>query len=209
MDCTNRRGYAADPADGVMGPSTRYAIQAYRRQHQLGASACITANLLERLNIGTPGSTTASAGGGIAVSSCIKYILRLYNDFSEGNYTTNPSWTADAGTWDASAGKGLVSQVNQSAQENPGDQITRSLLGQAIGVNLGQVAAVSQGADLTNAFKVEISVLGNVNDQVRMHLSPYIGNDTGSGYGLSFDETANNQLSILVRTGGQTRTVAF
>jgi peptidoglycan hydrolase-like protein with peptidoglycan-binding domain len=204
----NSRGYAAGPADGVMGPSTRNAIQAYRRQNQLGASASITANLLESLNIEASGSATASTDSGSAASGGIEYTLRMSDDFSDGNYTTNPAWAVGAGAWEASAGQGLVSQVNQSAQENPGDQIIRGLLGQALGVNLNQVAAISQSADLSNAFKVETSVLGNVNDQVRMHLGPYIGNDIGSGYRLSFDETANNRLSILARNNGQTRTVA-
>ena len=83
------------------------------------------------------------------------------------------------------------------------------MLAQALGVNLSQVTAASQGAEPFNAFTVKTSLLGNVNDRLQMHLGTYLGIEIKNGYRLSFDETASNQLSILVRTCWKTRTVAF
>ena len=44
--------------------------------------------------------------------------------------------------------------------------------------------------------------------RVLINLRPHIGNVSVRRFRLSFDDTANNQFSILVRTNGQTRTVA-
>ncbi len=188
----NERGYSAGPADGVMGPSTRSAIQAYRRDNGLDSSADVTADLLESL-----------AGGAPPAPAAPNYAIVMSDDFEDGDYTVNPSWSVHSGTFRVADGY-LIAEVPQGV----GEQAVVGVLGQALGVNLGGIGAIAQGNDIANGFEIRTQLLGAANRADSMHLGPYLGNDIVSGYRLVYEKDANNRLSLVANSGGTTTTLA-
>lgn len=206
----NARGYSAGPADGVMGPSTRRAMQAYRRDQGLPAAEGVTAELLESLE-----KTPVAAAKPKAPEKTEPVMRRVFrDDFTDGNFTSNPAWRVAAGTFSVTDGAlttAVPSLDKPQSAEDVGGALLRGVLGQTLGVDLGggrATAAIYQPSSLPDAFEIRTTVAATAADLVRMHLGPYQKRDVSVGYRLVFDEKANDRLAIVARADGASRTVA-
>ena len=199
----NSKGYNAGPADGVMGPSTRNAISSFGRSNGLGSSVDITEPLLTKLDL----STGAAAG---TTTPVVGYTLAMSDNFSDRDYIDNPIWAVHSGEFSAASGY-LSTRAPATTAGSAAQAGIAGMLGQVLGVPVSgpaTVAAIAQGANFANAFKIETTLLGAGNENVAMHFGPYFGDDLASGYRLYFNQTQNNSLSLLVQSGGRSVTLA-
>lgn len=209
----NALGYTAGPADGVMGPATRTAIQEFRSDNDLASSTTITQSMLDSFETAkAKGDATTTAGatdnGAYIPGRTAGVVMR--DDFEDGDFESNPTWRVFAGQFQVRNGflsvKLAQPGANNAAEAN-NQQAVSGFLRQALGVRVPsqeQVAAISQGTNIPNAFKIELTLLGSAKSLVQMHLGPYVGNDLTTGYRLVFDQESNNRIALVRRTNGQT-----
>lgn len=207
----NDLGYAAGPADGVMGPATRRAIQEFRADNDLDVSTAITQSMLDAFASAKPKSATADAGG---ASTDGPYIpgqttgVIMRDDFEDGDFTRSPAWRVFAGEFQVRNGFLSVKLAQPGAAPTTNAQPdVSSFLRQALGVRVAaedQVAAIAQDTAIPNAFKLETTLLGSSKSTVQMHLGPYVGSDITTGYRLVFDQESNNRIALVRRIGSQT-----
>jgi len=209
----NALGYTAGPADGVMGPATRTAIQEYRADNNLAASTAITQPMLDSFKTAKAKSsatttTTAADNEPYIPGQTAGIVMR--DDFEDGDFTAKPAWRVFAGEFQVRNGflsvKLTPPGANTTANAN-NQQAVSGFLRQALGVRVpaeDQVAAISQGTNIPNAFKIETTLLGSAKSLVQMHLGPYVGNDLTNGYRLVFDQESNNRIALVRRTNGET-----
>lgn len=211
----NALGYSAGPADGVMGPATRTAIQDYRKDNSLPPSTAITQSMLDSFDTAkAPSGTTTTAtetgtGNGAYIPGKTAGVV-MQDDFEDGDFTSNPPWRVFAGEFQVRNGflsvKLTPPGANNTTNSN-NQQAVSGFLRQALGVRVpsqDQVAAISQGTNIPNAFKIETTLLGSAKSLVQMHLGPYVDNDLTNGYRLVFDQESNNRIALVRRTNGQT-----
>jgi len=201
----NARGYSAGPADGVMGPSTRRAIVAYRKANGLGTSDDVTQDLLTSLEQKPAGGETKPEPEPARPETSYKVVMS--DAFRDGDLTNGPVWSVYAGRF--------VVQNNELvnvdiAPSTGGQNIFTGILGQALGVKqqaTGAAAAIVEGTDMDNAFRVRTTLRAAPDQIVQMHFGPYIGRDIASGYRLIYDKAANHRLALVARAAGGDRVV--
>ncbi|MCP4328626.1 MAG: hypothetical protein GY791_09355 [Alphaproteobacteria bacterium] len=220
------RGYNPGPADGAMGTATRNAIRTYQVDAGMTVDGRISQDLLERLGIATAATTTAapttaepttaepSAEPGTATTVEIEpetatpeapaYRFALQDAFADGNYTSGPRWTVQAGKFDVTPAGALTSTVTVQAPstEKAGEQLVKGLLGQALGVNLQapqDVAAISSGAQVGNQFRIRMTLSGSGQPGV-FSVGPFAGNNVGLGYRLESNASQPRTLRLIAAT---------
>jgi peptidoglycan hydrolase-like protein with peptidoglycan-binding domain len=226
----NARGYSAGVADGVMGNSTRNAIRTYEADAGMAITGRVTPELLDRLGISTSTGATAETGTGTempteeapateptaepeAVAEGPAYKVVLADDFSDGNYTSAPRWTVQAGQFSVTPEGGLTSEVKTApkTQEELGGELLKGLVGQALGVRLEQdtqkFAAISSSVPVSNAFRMTVTLSGS-GAPGAFSFGPYVGNNVGYGYRIESNESMPRPLRLLTVTENGASVVA-
>jgi hypothetical protein len=206
----NERGYDAGPTDGVLGPKTRSAIEDYQADAGLQVTGRPSEALVERLGIdvagdfAAPGPTVAAPGPEQASDTWPWRRLIVRDNFEDGNYTEDPSWTVAAGEFLVGRNNNLRS-VHQipTAEEDSGEtqepdfgQIATAVLGAVLqgalgGDGLGRAPGRGDAAEIylseaiPSGFAIEFD-LRALEATGAIALGPYRGADRGGGYRLAW-----------------------
>lgn len=127
----------------------------------------------------------------------------LYDDFSDGNYTSNPRWTVASGQFRVVGGSlpGLQSKVGRQG-DNAAAAVIGALLGQS---GVGGAAAIYTPVKISNAFRVEMTFTSS-SPFGRWDIGTYQGSPTGVSYRLAYFPNSSPGLQLL-RVTGQGATV--
>ncbi|MEZ5831201.1 MAG: hypothetical protein R3D05_08465 [Dongiaceae bacterium] len=129
----------------------------------------------------------------------------LYDNFSDGNYTTNPTWKVSAGTWDVDtkgANTGLYSKIGTSTKNKvTGNDVLKSILGvQEQQAPQSTYASIYTTAQIANSFRMTMKLIsGNKNGP--LNIGPYQGASASSGYRLVY-QPGNETGLVLQRIVG-------
>jgi len=224
QNALNMRGYSAGPADGVMGPSTRNAIQQFRASSGLGASGGLDNDLLAALGIAAAAGAAATGTGtdasaataatGAASTAAPTYVLRWGDDFNDGNYHSNPPWSVIAGDFQVVQGalqSSVGTETAPQSQEQMGREVITGVLGQVFGMQTGaagasRTAAISQDTGFSDAFRISLRISGTPGSNARMNLGPYQGRNVAHGYRLVYEAGSSRPLSIVASSDSGVRT---
>lgn len=130
----------------------------------------------------------------------------LIDDFTDGDFTTNPVWSVSVGKYWIEKDWGLRSAVTAQAESAPepetknsdGKDLAFAILGAVLkqanrdsgGTTTSapaqpQLAAIHSTVAISNAFSVEFD-FSSWQPEGRFDIGPYQGTDTNSGYRLSY-----------------------
>lgn len=190
----NERGYDAGPADGVLGPRSVDAVRQFQTDRNLGATGELTPRTMELLDIATDASASDRA-------DARSYRLVVRDDFSDGDYTRNPTWTINDGTFTVRNG-GLTS-VMDPPEEGPADA-GRRILGDILGKQFdfgsagpeSLVAAAYLPMPISSSFRITLVVSGSSEAFSHVELGPYRGNKLNSGVRLVYRPDQPQQLQL-------------
>lgn len=218
----NDRGYDAGPPDGVLGPGTRSAIRTYQADAGLPVNGAVTIALLERLNAmpgGAPPSQTASPGTEPAGLATWRTVFS--DGFDQAASLAGTRWRAVLGDVRLAEGA-LVTDVaapQQQAPEEVGRDLLKSVLGQALGVQVpgGQQAdraVAARPARLDGAFRMQAEIAasdtgtGQGRVQPQVNLGVFSGEDAASGYRLLYVGESPRPWRLVRNSGQQVATLA-
>ena len=120
----------------------------------------------------------------------------LYDNFSDGDYLTNPAWKVSAGAWKVDtkgSTQGLSSTIGASSSNKiSGNDMLKAILGvQQQEAPQSTYASIYTAAPIANAFRMTMKIVsGNKNGP--LNIGPYQGASASSGYRLVYqpgDET--------------------
>ncbi len=129
----------------------------------------------------------------------------LYDNFSDGNYTTNPTWKVSAGTWQVDtkgSSIGLSSIIGQSTSNKvSGNDVLKAILGvQQQQAPQSTYASIYTAAPMSNTFKMSMKLV-SANKKGPLNIGPYQGASASSGYRLVY-QPGNETGLILQRIVG-------
>jgi len=149
---------------------------------------------------------------GAPASAPAKKISALIDNFTDGDFTTNPVWSVSEGRFWIEKDWGLRSAITvgaapeQQSKKPGGKDLALALFGAVLkqatknknepaqdAQAAQQVAAIHSAAVISNAFSIEFE-LSSWQPQGRLDIGPYQGTDTNSGYRLSY--TPGGSLAI-------------
>lgn len=117
-------------------------------------------------------------------------VVFLNDNFSDGNYTANPTWKVSAGTWKVDTKGstiGLSSVIGQSTSNKvTGNDMLKAILGvQEQQAPQSTYASIYTAAPIANVFKMAMKfVSGNTGGP--LNVGPYQGASASSGYRLVY-----------------------
>lgn len=140
----------------------------------------------------------------------------LYDDFRDGDYTSNPRWVVSSGDFWVTRESGLRSVFDppppqsRRASDRRGDSpamgILEEFLWGAKERERGETQITSKsGAEIhtklgiSNAFaaKLQLRLRGYADRNTRIEFGPYLGDELSSGYRLAYESGKNPLLSLL------------
>ncbi len=138
----------------------------------------------------------------------------LRDDFRDGNYTVDPTWTIKTGRFEVDARRGLLSRVTPGRQEpattgsreDLATAIVGSLLSQALGgkrqdpsppsPSEPDYAQIYVAAPIPETFEIRLEISSRQR-QGRLAVGPYVGADQSRGYSLAYNPGASPGLELL------------
>lgn len=214
------RGYDPGPADGVLGPKARDAIRAYQRDSGFPQTGRITADLLEQLGVGETAQAspdTAAAADDpepAPATDAPDWRTALSDDFSDGNYTRNPAWNVESGSFFVRQG-GLVSRVPlppegaQSAEEL-GRALIRDVLTQALGGGSGaerQPARIATAVTVDGPFRLRLDLTLDSSRSL-FEFGPSESGESTTAHRVAYVGGTTPRLELVARSGSSQRVVA-
>lgn len=129
----------------------------------------------------------------------------LYDNFSDGNYTSNPAWKVSAGTWQVDtkgSSIGLSSIIGQSTSNKvTGNDVLKAILGvQQQQSPQSTYASIYTPVTMSNTFKMSMKLV-SANKKGPLNIGPYQGASASSGYRLVY-QPGNESGLILQRIVG-------
>ncbi|MCL7744645.1 peptidoglycan-binding protein [Guyparkeria hydrothermalis] len=218
----NRLGYDAGPTDGLMGDRTRSAIYEYQADMGVARDGQASAELLRHLR--RTGTDEVAAGSGSHPDDSPQVVLQ--EDFSDGDYRRNPTWTVISGDFEVDR-NGLRSTVeteratdrtarglNSDRPEEIGLAVLGMILQQRTGTPQREEAAPAQPAKIfvdaptDNAFRMELD-LGSHEPAGHVELGLFQGSHpAGTGYRLVYSPGTEPTLRLIRLIFGNTETIA-
>jgi hypothetical protein len=137
---------------------------------------------------------------GTAAVSAVGTVF-LWDKFSDGNYTANPTWKVSAGTWRVDTkGKttGLTSSIGQaSSNKVTGNDVLKAILGvQEQQAPQSTYASIYAPAQISNSFKMTTMFTSGGKDGP-LNIGPYQGVNASSGYRLVYQP--RNETGLLLQ----------
>jgi hypothetical protein len=129
----------------------------------------------------------------------------LYDNFADGDYTTNPAWKVSAGTWKVDtkgATQGLSSTIGASSSNKiTGNDMLKAILGvQQQQAPQSTYASIYTAVPIANTFRMTMKLVsGNKNGS--LNIGPYQGASASSGYRLVY-QPGNDTGFVLQRIVG-------
>ena len=205
----NDLGYRAGAVDGRIDRSLRSAIRTYQADRGLAVTGRISDDLMASL-----GLAAAESGEvvGVVRPSSPRYLARISDDFSDGDYTRNPNWRVLAGAFQVNGGVLQSSVPVVVSQAQPfGRALVQGAFEQALGISPAGpagTAAIATTRAVDDAFRVSISLAGNGPQGATIDVGPYQGGDAASGYRLLYDGDASRPLKLMLARQGSASTIA-
>ncbi len=218
----NRLGYDAGPRDGVMGSRTHYAIRQYQADMGITQNGRASADLLNRLHQTEKEEVASSSDPQPAASSGI--VLR--DNFSDGDYRRNPSWTVLSGDFevDQNGLRSIVETQQATDRESRGlssdrpEDIGLAVLGMILeqrgNARQDEVPApvepaqIFVNAPIDNAFRMELD-LASRQRPGSLALGLFQDNrPSGTGYRLVYSAGSQPGLSLIRLISGNAEIVA-
>lgn len=146
----------------------------------------------------------------------------LFDDFTDGDYALNPTWTVGMGRYWIEKDWGLRNGLDEAKSSNTSNtskdaaaQIFGQILNQALGGGSTgsssskgekQPTSIFTEAAISNAFSIKLDISSWVGDG-EFIMGPYQGSDRSAGYRLSY--TVGQGLSLRVKSRSGSRTIAI
>lgn len=225
----NERGYQAGPPDGVLGPNTRAAIEAYQADAGLPVTGTPSAELVERLGIR---DAMADAGHGPIIDlgepertdAAASWPRLIVSDsFRDGDYTRDPSWTVASGRFFIGEGNNLRSVVEMQGEDAAAraapdfGEVAGAVLGAVLQGALGggqvgpigapEIAEIYLPERIPEAFAIELE-LRVLDDVGGVAIGPYVGPQREGGYRLIYIGAGEHRLELREVRGDQSSLLA-
>ena len=157
-----------------------------------------------------------------------EYVELLFDDFRDGDFTTNPAWVVESGTFRVAQGVGLRSQFTLVASQPAAAPEQKQDLGSALlgavvtELQKGATDAVESATPVTtlaeiqaplvlsNSFTVKLQLQTGAHDNTDTHhfeFGPYQGVQRDSGYRLVYRTGQNPTLELQRLTNGRSAVV--
>lgn len=221
----NRLDYDAGPSDGLMGSRTRSAIRQYQTDAGLAVNGHATSDLLIRLRETQRQTVAAPTEQPVSTSTQTAPRIALQDDFSDGDYRRNPSWTVLSGRFDIDRDglRSVVEVTDANASTAPSlrsdrpEDIGLAML-QLILEQTGNVApeatptavesaSIYVASPIRNAFEMELE-LASRQKEGSLEMGVYQGNRPGGGYRLVYHPGSRPGLSLMRLTGNGSDLIA-
>lgn len=218
----NRLGYDAGPVDGAMGRRTRNAIREYQADMDIAEDGYAASGLLKRLRQTERQEVSAPAEPQPAAESRVA----LHDDFDDGDYRRNPSWTVLSGDFEVDE-NGLRSivetqrttdresrRLSADRPEEIGLAMLELILDQTGNARQDEVsnpvkpAHIFVNAPVDNAFRMELE-LASRQRSGSLELGVFQGNQpNGTGYRLVYTPGSRPGLSLARLISGSAEVVS-
>ncbi|WP_254276706.1 peptidoglycan-binding protein [Halomonas sp. 3H] len=218
----NRLGYDAGPVDGAMGRRTRNAIREYQADSGISQDGHATADLLQRLRQTEREAVTASSPSRPTASPRVV----LQDDFSDGDYRHDPSWTVLSGDFEIDdnglrsivaapqAGGRESRTLSAERPEEIGLAMLELILEQSGSIRRDEApippepARIFVNAPVDNAFRMELQ-LASRQRTGSLELGLFQGDrPDGAGYRLVYAPGARPGLSLVRITSAGVEVIA-
>lgn len=130
----------------------------------------------------------------------------LRDDFRDGDFTRNPSWTVSAGRWDIDRNRGLHSIVGTvGGKANLNNLLGTLLQPQTGGGTDEQYASIYTTLRIGRAFSVQLEIASrNVG---RIDFGPYSGQSGDTGFRVAYQPGSNGGIELQRFGDGETETL--
>lgn len=131
----------------------------------------------------------------------------LYDNFSDGNYTSNPAWKVSAGTWKVDTKgetQGLSSTIGApTSNAVTGNDVLRAILGmQQQQAPQSTYASIYTSVPIVNTFKMTMKIV-SASKNGPLNIGPYQGASAASGYRLIYHPGKGTGLVLQRIVGSQ------
>jgi hypothetical protein len=141
----------------------------------------------------------------------------LSDDFADGDYVKDPTWTVASGRFSVDRQYGLRSTIalpaassSSGGSQDLGLLVLQTVLTEIAKQQSGQAttsATISTAAAIPDAFAVEFE-FGSLVAGGRIGFGPYVGADVSSGYRLVYVSGSTPALQLVAISGGRQSVVA-
>lgn len=208
----NELGYDTGRSDGVMGGKTRAAIRDYQSDHDIAVDGQPSETLLQHVTetLRTTGRETNAPASAPALAGSPWRRLVLQDQFQDGDYTRNPTWTVTAGHYSVERGLGLhsVHEPRQAPAKVRSGELPMAILsailaqatrpaGSATTAEPPDFAEIHVDGTITNAFAMELKLTLRQVATGPLAFGPYQAGNRVSGYRLVYTPNVARGLHLV------------
>ncbi|MCF8038790.1 MAG: SEL1-like repeat protein [Desulfohalobiaceae bacterium] len=203
-------GYYEGSIDGLMGPNTSSSIREYQQEQDLQVSGNPSQALLQHLQKTVAEKPVTELPAAIPTGPWTKVLL--HDAFSDGDYTSNPSWTRVSGDFHVDENHYLrsarqIPEAQQTSKKDGGQQSAVQVLGKVVKEVMDQQQGSRESAkfseiytqqDLGRAFalRIELKLVTDKPGQA-FEVGVFTGQNRDSGYLLRYSQQDQQSLALI------------